>query len=280
MKGTGPISEYRPLDESEKDGRSDAQKIADLDATKKGIELPALPSKPITYDGVEKGVKDSAVRDLLYKVEGDVHRVRQENVALWDNNVKKTAQVDHLQEVSTIDPLTGLRNRRAFNEAFPISVERAMRRVPNLGFLMFDLDNFKEVNDKYGHKAGDAVLQQFAALLKTLCRKIEQPFRWGGEEFVVIADVQDLAAVVRFAERVRQAVEEYEFKLPDGTVLKKTTSVGVTSMREFNGNVTGETAGMLMEKADEALYQAKNGGRNVCMAALKDGTFKKAGELI
>lgn len=279
MKGTG----YQPLGEGEKDERSAGQKIADLEATKEGMKLPALPSRPITYDGVE----DPEVRDLLYRVEGDANEVRQGNVALWDrrvdeylegvhSSVKKTAEIERLQEASTVDSLTGLRNRRAFDEAFPISIERATRRLPNLGFLIFDLDNFKDVNDEYGHDAGDAVLRQFADLLKSLCRKTEQPFRWGGEEFVVIADVQDLEAAMKFAERVRKAVADYEFKLPDGTTLRKTTSVGITSMREFNGGVTGETAGMLMEKADEALYEAKKTGRNVCVAALKDGAFKRA----
>ncbi|MFA4891403.1 MAG: GGDEF domain-containing protein [Candidatus Gracilibacteria bacterium] len=269
MKGTG----YQPLGEGEIDKRSDKQ----------SMELPALPSRPITYDGVE----DPEVRDLLYRVEGDANRVRQGNVALWDkrvdeylegvhSGVKKTAEIERLQEASTIDSLTGLRNRRAFDEAFPISIERATRRIPNLGFLIFDLDNFKDVNDEHGHDAGDAVLRQFADLLKSLCRKTEQPFRWGGEEFVVIADVVDLEAAVKFAERVRKAVDDYKFILPDGTVLKKTTSVGITSMKEFNGSVTSGTADILMQKADEALYEAKKTGRNMCVAALRDGTFKKA----
>jgi len=238
--------------------------------------LPALPSKPITYDHIE----DPAVQKLLYDQEASLHNVLQGDVKLWDDNVEKTAQIDYLQEISTLDSLTELRNRRAFMEAFPISIERAQRGVPNLGFLIFDLDNFKEVNDTYGHEAGDAVLKQFADLLKGLCRKTEQPFRWGGEEFVVIADVKDLEAAMRFAERVRKAVENHKFTLSDGTVLKRTTSVGVTSMRDFNGDVTSDTAGILMEKADEALYKAKDTGRNMCLAARKDGTFEKAEEII
>ena len=260
---------------------------AELAEMNSGLKLPALPSRPITYDHV----KDPAVQRLLYDQEASLHAVLGDNVGLLDrrvvdnlaavrNSTQKNAKIDDLLKVSTVDQLTDLRNRRAFVEAFPVAIERAQRGVPSLAFLIFDLDNFKEVNDRYGHDAGDAVLKQFAGLLKELCRKTEQPFRWGGEEFVVIADAKDLEVAMKFAERVREAVENYPFRLADGTILKKTASVGVTSMKEFNGEVTKDTAGILMEKADSALYKAKNTGRNRCLAALRDGTFKTVDEII
>ncbi|MBT3705172.1 GGDEF domain-containing protein [Candidatus Peregrinibacteria bacterium] len=241
---------------------------------KQDLSLPALPSKPFDY------VNDDGVRDILVGQEGEIHRLLRNTQALEDGRIQDNLKVTELKEMATVDSLTALRNKRAFKEAFPASIERAQRNVPNLAFLMFDLDKFKSVNDTYGHPAGDAVLKQFAALLQETCRKSEQPFRWGGEEFVVISDSEDIEAAMGFAERVRKAIEKHEFKLPNGETIKVTTSVGLTSMRHFNGSVTTETAGMLMEKADEALYEAKGMGRNVSVVALKDGSYKKADEVI
>jgi diguanylate cyclase (GGDEF)-like protein len=270
--------------------------IRTIEEIEADLALPALPAETEVYDHLEEGSEiDKIVRGndrAMHEVyKGGV--VEAEEKAAQVNLLKSRAK--RLEEHSVLDPLTKLRNRRAFNEAFPSAIDRALRRIreaedkkkegkelepPSLAFLIFDLDNFKEVNDAYGHPAGDAVLKQFSRLLEEQCRDSEKPFRWGGEEFAVITDSPDLPAAIKFAERVRKAVEEAEFELPNGQKIKKTTSVGVTSMKHFNGKVTKDTADMLMEKADEALYAAKKGGRNVTMAAVKDGSFIKANEII
>ncbi len=266
----------------------DQKETRTIEEIKADLALPALPAETGVYDHVEDPEINRLIRDhdrAMHKVyEGGIVEAEEKaaQVKLLKGRAKK------MEENAVVDSLTGLRNRRTFGNAFPVAIDRAMRVsgvvkegvVPSLAFLIFDLDNFKEVNDTYGHAAGDAVLKQFSELLKSLCRESEQPFRWGGEEFVVIADAPDLASAMAFAERVRKEVEEYEFKLPNGEKIKRTTSIGVTSMKDFNGDITKDTAKMLIEKADEALYKAKREGRNAAIAAVKDGSFKKTNEII
>ena len=201
-----------PQDE-QKDPRTIEERIAD-------INLPALPAKPETYDYLkdpDDKKKSAAIQKIMYDNEKAMHAVYKGGVV---DAEEKAAQVNLLksraksmEENSVIDPLTDLRNRRAFNEAFPVAIDRALRRIreaedrkkegkelepPSLAFLIFDLDNFKEVNDTYGHAAGDAVLKQFSRLLDEQFRDSEKPFRWGGEEFAVIADAPDLSAAINF----------------------------------------------------------------------------------
>jgi two-component system, cell cycle response regulator len=170
--------------------------------------------------------------------------------------LRMAALISEARRLAATDSLTGLMNRRAFMEAMDRERSRVVRHALPLSLLMLDVDYFKRVNDTHGHDAGDAVLRGIAAVLKKIARKSDFVSRWGGEEFVV-ALAQTAEAGGRIAaERVRRAIAETPFKLPNGESLQATASVGLASA----------TAQMNLEelvgRADRALYAAKARGRN------------------
>lgn len=167
---------------------------------------------------------------------------------------------DRLQQLSRSDGLTGLFNRRHFQEYFQQVWERAQHEQGQVSVLMLDVDHFKKYNDRYGHPAGDECLRQVAHVLEThLRRPGDLVARYGGEEFVAVLPGADVHVAAAVAERVRQAVEQLQMRheaSPTGSVV--TLSVGVASV----------TADFLLKEmtllsaADDALYQAKHAGRN------------------
>jgi diguanylate cyclase (GGDEF)-like protein/PAS domain S-box-containing protein len=151
------------------------------------------------------------------------------------------------------DALTGLRNRRAADEALPREVSRAERAASSLCAVMMDIDHFKRVNDSFGHAVGDSVLRHIADAIQSQARSADLVARWGGEEFVAIL-ASDRAGARLFAERVRVAVEALE--LPQ--VGRVTISAGIA---EYATNGSG-SAEQLLADADARLYEAKAQGRN------------------
>ncbi|MFP5248170.1 MAG: diguanylate cyclase, partial [Thermoanaerobaculia bacterium] len=174
---------------------------------------------------------------------------------------RRTVQLEEayaqIEQASLTDPLTQLRNRRFLEQVIASDVEMALRRGEDLVFLLVDLDHFKAVNDTYGHAAGDAVLVQMAGILRTTFRASDHVVRWGGEEFLIVARFIPRANADELAEKLRAAVESHAFALADGTVLRKTCSIGVAAFP--SARLTWE---QVVNLADEALYAAKRGGRN------------------
>ena len=162
-----------------------------------------------------------------------------------------------LARLSTVDVLTGLRTRRYASELLSIEFLRARRYGTCLAVLMADLDHFKEVNDRYGHPMGDAVLRGVAERLTGSLRATDTAGRWGGEELLVVLPQNDADGGVVVAERWRAAVESAVFTAPDGRELHVTISVGVA---EYQGE--HESPDDLIAAADRALYSAKQAGRN------------------
>ena len=148
------------------------------------------------------------------------------------------------------DPLTGLLNRRALEAELGIEVHRARRLGYTLGVLMLDVDDFKSINDRFGHAVGDAALQRLAALLTERLRQSDRVARVGGEEFVVVLPGADPQATLAVARKLRQATAE----LPAPRI---TLSLGGASLPASQAN-----ASLLLERADLALYAAKRAGRN------------------
>jgi len=161
--------------------------------------------------------------------------------------------IARLSDAARTDPLTQLPNRRGFRELLDLELERARRGGTPMSVLAGDLDHFKEVNDRAGHHIGDAVLQQVAVLLREGVRQIDVPARIGGEEFAVILPGSDAQAAFAVAERLRCHVRD---AFADATV-PITISFGIASHPAH-----GETAASLVRTADEALYGAKESGRN------------------
>lgn len=166
-------------------------------------------------------------------------------------------ELEESVDLSTKDGLTGVFNRHYFDIHIKQMAENANKSLQKACMIMLDMDHFKEVNDKYGHPAGDAVLKSLAVVLKSSIRITDLVARYGGEEFVVLLGNTDKKQGEIVAERVRAAVQELNFIIPDHDhPLKKTASIGIT---EYN---FGETVEDFIGRADKALYNAKETGRN------------------
>jgi diguanylate cyclase (GGDEF)-like protein len=174
--------------------------------------------------------------------------------ALAQANVELEKRAEALAHAASIDPLTGIANRRAFVERFEVHWADAMSRHAPLSIALIDVDHFKRINDTQGHAVGDAVLCALAATLQGLLRAGTLLARWGGEEFVVLIPGANAQAAAGLAERLRAAVESLNREdLPPITI-----SIGVASL---SGRTRLRPEG-LFDEADGALYAAKTAGRN------------------
>ena len=170
-----------------------------------------------------------------------------------------SAAVNHfhfeLDRFATTDGLTGLTNRRAFDLLFRQEVRRGQRADRPLSLVLFDIDHFKQVNDKYGHLAGDEVIKAVAAILSTRCRASDIACRWGGEELLLLLHDCGLEKAAMIADGIRQEIGRTAIRTDAGPVTV-TISVGVAEM------APGETEDSVLARADRALYSAKRAGRN------------------
>jgi diguanylate cyclase (GGDEF)-like protein len=167
---------------------------------------------------------------------------------------------DIVQRQAITDDLTGLVNRRRFIEALDAEIERARRFRSALTIVLTDLDNFKQVNDEFGHHGGDVVLRAFADLIRSHVRDVDVSGRIGGEEFAILLPDTDAAGAARVAERMRTSLNEVAIPLLGGSAVRVASSFGVA---ELGPGQTGED---LLRAADAALYQAKDEGKNRVVA--------------
>ncbi|WP_234697185.1 GGDEF domain-containing protein [Nitrosophilus alvini] len=155
-------------------------------------------------------------------------------------------------EKSNYDPLTRALNRRAFNEILGYKIMEAKQFKHPLSMIMFDIDHFKKINDIYGHQVGDKVLAEISNLVRSHIRQNEIFVRWGGEEFVILASGAPLYGAVKIAEKLHLLINEHKFEKAG----RVTCSFGVTDLRP------GDSIDSFVKRADEALYTAKENGRN------------------
>ncbi len=156
---------------------------------------------------------------------------------------------------SQVDPLTGTNNRAAFDSAIEKEVERSHRHHMPLSLAVIDIDFFKQVNDNYGHTTGDNVLRKVTEVIKDTLRASDELFRYGGEEFTIILNGTDSDGASNVAERIREEIENAYFE-HEGNTIPLTVSIGIASL------TTRDDAKRLFNKADAALYRAKETGRN------------------
>jgi diguanylate cyclase (GGDEF)-like protein len=182
--------------------------------------------------------------------------VSMENVGLHETVARE----------SVTDELTGLFNRRRFDEVLDTEVERAKRFGQSMALVLLDIDDFKQVNDTYGHQQGDVVLREVARVLRESVREIDEPARYGGEELAVVLPGTDLHGAYLLAERVRQGVEALRMPLmvAEGEI-QITASLGVAALPESADDQDG-----LVAAADAAMYDAKRAGKNRAMRAQRD----------
>lgn len=204
----------------------------------------------------------AVVRDVTARNRQE-RELRQYRASLEQLVAQRTAELEaamrKLQDLADRDELTGVGNRRGLNA----QLESEQRNCARLGFrssvAVFDLDHFKEINDRHGHAVGDAVIRQFAAVVQQAMRSIDYLARYGGDEFVLILRAASGEAALAALNRIRQAVLEHHWDcLPQPAAL--TTSIGVATFRP------DESADAAFRRADRALYAAKSGGRNRIVA--------------
>ena len=225
------------------------------------IMQTALDSTDQKVEGLEAGADDYITKPIEFaELEARVKsmlRIKRLQDELERRERELSDMNQRLLQMSRTDALTGVDNRRHFEERLHEMVEHSRRLNEPLSCVMCDLDKFKSVNDTHGHQAGDEVLKQFAVILTSCAREIDRVGRYGGEEFTLLLPGTVLDAAVTFAERVRKEVEERTFTFPGGS-LRRTASFGVAGWP----HPRIPHAEGLVKAADDALYVAKETGRN------------------
>ncbi len=232
-----------------------------------GRDGPILaPGEPAcrTYMAVPFSVPDSVKGVLaLYDRVGDDEFDDADLVTLRTFAGQAAIAVENVrvheeaQRLSHTDPLTSLYNYRTLKDSLRREVERASRFGHRLCVLALDLDRFKQVNDSYGHAAGDVVLVEFARRVRSVIREVDLAFRRGGEEFVVLLPETDALGGTVVAERLNAAIRAAPIAVPAKAAIPVTVSIGIAVYPEHGG--TGQ---QVLEVADDALYQAKARGRD------------------
>lgn len=222
------------------------------------IMLTAMDDKENIVFGLESGVDDYLTkpfnnRELIARVANGMRILKLE-----EQLVQARQQMEVL---AMYDGLTGLLNRRAIEEKAETEFSMANQKGLTLSVILLDIDHFKSVNDRFGHKFGDHTLRQVAKVLADVMRSYDYLGRWGGEEFILIlpnTQIKDAAAI---AERLRVRMEEKQLSLENGEMFSIQISLGVAGITSQFPTLT-----KLIDAADQALYQSKQAGRNrVCV---------------
>ena len=188
------------------------------------------------------------------------------NLNLMLKTIKQ--QQNTLEELTLTDHLTGLANRRRLDSQLEFEVERYKRYHTPLSILVCDVDDFKSVNDTYGHLLGDTVLAEMASSFITNLRKTDLPARFGGEEFVILLPDTSMAKAKLVADKLRNEVKALRFATKNNDLIGITLTIGISSTEQFdeftkeNLPTMDDAKYFLLEQADKALYRGKSAGKN------------------
>ena len=208
-------------------------------------------------------------KDILVSIALDISSQKEVHGDFISTQVQLVQQTEELKKaqeelklLASIDPMTKLFNRRYFTEMSKPILDLAKRNKTDTAIVMIDIDNFKNVNDTYGHKAGDNAIIALSLKLKEIGRESDIVCRWGGEEFLILLPNTNSNGALVISEKIRKEVENLIIKIENDEELKITVSLGVSSIDNKN-DINMETS---INRADKALYKAKNSGRNrVCL---------------
>jgi len=240
----------RPIDHLSSAARRIAQGQLDL-------EIPETGRRD------EVGLLTTTFNDMVRRLRRNQLEIESANRDLSDQNVRLQQANEVLNQLSITDGLTKLHNHRFFQDHLTREIKRVGRTRESLSMLMLDIDDFKRLNDRFGHAAGDELLARIANILNESVRESDLLARYGGEEFVILASGTDISGARALAEKVRTAIAENSFILDDSQrPLRVTISVGVA---EFAGNRK-----RFFLEADQALYRAKDAGKNCVVVADDD----------
>lgn len=212
----------------------------------------AESKKHLTFQTIHQCKNDSEynveIRMQSMEINGN-----QEIVVIAQDITDRVTLEEELKKLATTDSLTGIFNRHKINNELDIEIERFQRYKSTFGLLMFDLDDFKAVNDTYGHDVGDYVLKEVSTITQNHLRESDRFGRWGGEEFIIILPELDQEQAISVAKKIKETISQYSFE----GISRITTSVGVAV---FNENDTNHS---ILKRVDDALYEAKYAGRNI-----------------
>ncbi len=220
--------------------------------------LDSIEDKVIAFEagGVDYIIKPFQQGEILARINTHI-TLRKKEQELEKALGEVTRQKKLLETLSQTDDLTGLYNRRHLNTVLKREFNRCKRHKSELSCLLLDLDFFKKVNDTYGHEFGDTVIQEFATIIRDSIRNSDFPFRFGGEEFLILLPQTETEGAVQAAEKIRQRMESG--KITDGAIsVTVEVSIGVSSFCQHRPTIRND----LISFADKALYKAKNNGRN------------------
>jgi len=193
---------------------------------------------------------------LMSILSGRIREADEERLSGTIRERQKEVVLEDLSKLAAHDPLTGLHNRRQMDETLQAEALHATQHKNVVGIIMADIDHFKNINDTYGHRAGDLMLQAVARILKESVRAADSVCRYGGEEFVIILPGTSLEIIERIAEKIRTRFEKYKLEY-EGQTLQATISLGAAIFPQHASSLE-----QVIQHADQALYQAKRGGRN------------------
>ena len=217
------------------------------------VIMTGAGSEEVAVQALQEGAvgylpKSSAKEKLVETIDAALER--------WRRLQQSKADRDDLERLANFDTLTGLRNRGAILRKLEEEINHAKRYEEELSLSLLDIDHFKKVNDQYGHLIGDEVLEKVATLVREDIRIADSAGRYGGEEFIIVFPKTDLSSALIVAERIRKIIEAAEMSSLEGNVF------GVTVSQGLSGYKTGDDKDSLISRADEALYKAKENGRN------------------
>ncbi len=216
--------------------------------------LTSKNSKDETIEGLEAGADDYIVKPFDQQ---ELSVRLRAGKRIIDLQLSLMEAREELREKANKDLLTKLHNRSAIMATLETEIARSHRDQRSVGLALLDIDHFKKVNDTYGHFAGDAVLRETAARLKSSMRAYDQVGRYGGEEFLVVLPNCDMDQAVQQADRMRQRLQESKILADAGVEIPVTASFGVTIT-----DLSDRDPDVFIRVADEALYKAKANGRN------------------